>query len=62
MMYGTIVQQLQEIDNRFQANADLIRKVKDLHAANEDTDYTPRCTECNVGYPCDTIQIIDGLI
>jgi hypothetical protein len=62
MMYGNIVQELQAIDTRFQANADLLRKVQALHAANEDTDYTPRCTECGVGYPCDTIQIIEGLI
>jgi hypothetical protein len=62
MMYGDIVQELQAIDTRFQANADLIRKIKDLHAKNEDTDYTPKCAECFVGYPCDTIQIIDGLI
>lgn len=62
MMYGNIVTELQAIDTRFQYNADLIRKVKDLHIANEDTDYTPRCVECNVSYPCDTIQIIEGLI
>ena len=62
MMYGNIVLELQVIDKKFQANADLIRKVKALHATNEDTDYSPRCIECNVSAPCDTIQIIDGLI
>ena len=62
MWYGNIVQELQAIDKMFQTNVDIIKKIKELHAINEDTDWSPRCVECNVSYPCDTIQIIEGLI
>ena len=62
MIYGNLAVEFDAVDKKFQANVDLLKRIQALHAPNEDTDYTPRCVECNDSYPCDTIQIIDGII
>lgn len=38
----------------------IIKNVRALHSENQDVDGSPKCVECNVFFPCDTIQTLDG--